>query len=66
MQAGITQKHITFHCARHTAATLLLNNNISLSVVGKILGHKHEKTTEIYAKVMNKTIDKAMDVFDTL
>jgi len=53
MKAGITKK-ITFHCARHTYATLQLGNGTDIYTVSKLLDHKHLKTTEIYAKVMNK------------
>jgi integrase len=52
--AGI-KKHITFHCARHTHAILLLNNGVDIFTVSKMLGHRELKTTSIYAKVMNKT-----------
>ena len=52
-EAGI-QKHITYHCSRHTAATLLLTLGADLYTVSKILGHRSIKTTEIYAKIMDK------------
>lgn len=54
LRAGIT-KHITFHCARHTNAILLLNNGEDIFTVSKMLRHKDLKTTSIYAKVMNET-----------
>ena len=53
MRAGIN-KHITFHCARHTAATLLLNKGADLFSVMKRLGHKDIRTTQIYAKITDK------------
>lgn len=58
--AGI-RKHITFHCARHTFATLLLTADVNLYVVSKLLGHSSVKTTEIYAKVVDKKKREAVD-----
>lgn len=52
MKAGIT-KHITFHCARHTYATLQITLGTDIYTVSKLLGHRHLKTTEIYAKVID-------------
>lgn len=51
--AGIKKK-ITFHCARHTFATLQLSMDTDIYTVSKLLGHKHLKTTEIYTKVIDK------------
>jgi len=52
-KAGIT-KNISFHCARHTYATLQLSVGTDIYTVSKLLGHKSFKTTEIYAKVIDK------------
>ncbi|CAM3918588.1 putative transposase [Flavobacterium branchiophilum] len=52
-KAGI-DKHITFHCGRHSFATLQLTMNTDIYTVSKLLGHRHLKTTEIYAKVIDK------------
>lgn len=58
--AGIN-KHITFHCARHTFATLCLTYDIDLYTVSKLLGHRDIKTTQIYAKLIDKKKDEAID-----
>ena len=52
-EAGI-EKHITYHCSRHTAATMLLTLGVDLYTVSKILGHSSIKMTEAYAKIVDK------------
>src|SRR5688572_20211323 len=47
-KAGIT-KEITFHCFRHTYATLQLSLGTDLYTVSKMLGHREIKTTQVYA-----------------
>lgn len=61
MKAGIT-KHITFHSARHTNAVLLLENGADIYTVQKRLGHKELRTTEIYAKILDKKLKEAANI----
>lgn len=58
--AGITKK-ITFHCFRHTFATLQLSEGTDIYTVSKMLGHRELKTTQIYAKIIDQTKREAAD-----
>ena len=60
LRAGIT-KDITFHCFRHTFATLQLSHGTDIYTVSKMLGHRELKTTQIYAKIINQTYREAAD-----
>ncbi|MEJ5105533.1 tyrosine-type recombinase/integrase [Chryseobacterium sp. MYb328] len=58
-EVGINDQ-ITFHCARHTFATLSLTIGIPIEVISKILGHSDISTTQIYAKVIDDVKIKEM------
>lgn len=58
--AGIT-KDITFHCFRHTFATLQLSKGTDIYTVSKMLGHRELKTTQIYTKIIDQTKREAAD-----
>ena len=64
-EAGI-QKHITYHCSRHAAATLLLTLGADLYTVSKILGHQSIKMTEVYAKIVDKKKIETMNLVNNL
>lgn len=58
--AGIT-KEITFHCFRHTFATMQLSKGTDIYTVSKMLGHRELKTTQVYAKIIDQTKREAAD-----
>jgi integrase len=58
--AGIT-KDITFHCFRHTYATLQLSKGTDIYTVSKMLGNRSLKTTQIYARIIDQTKRDASD-----
>lgn len=50
------EEHVTFHCARHTMATLLLGRGIPITTIQSLLGHSSIRTTQIYSAVTDRTI----------
>lgn len=65
--AGII-KRITFHCSRHTAATLNLSLGTSIETVSKMMGHTKISTTQIYAKIIDvkrkEAVNRQNGLFD--
>ena len=55
--AGIS-KHFSFHSARHTNATLIIDKGANITTVQKLLGHRNISTTQIYSQVMERTLIK--------
>jgi len=62
---GIDGKKVTFHTARHTATTLLLMDS-SIEEVSRILGHSEIRTTQIYAKVLDKQVEATVHRLDNI
>lgn len=58
------EKPISFHVSRHTFATRALRKGISIDKVSKLMGHAAIRETQVYAKIVNQELDKAMDVFN--
>jgi hypothetical protein len=64
-RAGI-DKDITFHCARHTFAVMMLDLGTDIYTVSKLLGHRELSTTQIYAKVMDKNKQAAVSAIPSV
>lgn len=64
--AEISSKHITFHCARHSNAVMLLANGANLMTVKELLGHRDIKSTQVYAKVVDASKHKAVTDLPTI
>ncbi len=63
--AGI-DKHFTFHTARHTFATMMLTLGADLYTTSKLLGHADVKMTQVYAKIVNRKKDEAVNLVNGL
>ena len=60
-QASGIDKPLSTHWARHTGATLLLNEGVPMQIVAKICGHSSTKITEqVYAKLLDETVVDAI------
>jgi integrase len=57
-------KPLTSHMARHTFAVFALNNGVRIEVVSKMLAHTDIKTTQIYAKVLQKEVEAGFDLLE--
>lgn len=64
-KAGI-QKHITWHCGRHSFATNILSNGANIKVTSTLLGHSSLKYTEKYLRAVDELKRKAIDSLPTL
>lgn len=65
-RAGITT-HLTSHVGRHTFATsVALKNKMPIEVLQKVMGHNSIRTTQIYAKVLQESVDEEFDRLDSI
>jgi site-specific recombinase XerD len=57
------KKELTFHIARHTfATTITLTNGVPIESVSKMLGHKSIRTTQHYAKILDRKVSNDMEL----
>ena len=61
--AGI--KNARIHDLRHTFASILVNEGVTLQVAGKLMGHSDTRTTERYSHLVNATLKQATDIFSS-
>lgn len=64
-RAGI-DKHITWHCGRHSFATMILTNGANVKVVSELLGHSSLRFTEIYVRAMDEAKKNAINSLPSL
>jgi len=57
-------KHISFHTARHSWAVRALQKGMRIEYVSRLMGHASVKNTEMYAKILDTELDKAMEIFN--
>ena len=64
-RAGI-DKHITWHCARHSFAVNILNNGANIKTVAALLGHSGLKHTEKYTRAVDALKQDAINSLSVL
>ncbi|MEA1921969.1 MAG: tyrosine-type recombinase/integrase [Pseudomonadota bacterium] len=64
-KAGI-DKHVTCQTLRHSFATTMLENGITIRMLQKLMGHADVKTTELYTHVIDKGISRLTSPLDGL
>ena len=57
-------KHITFHCFRHTFAMQLLSKGIDIYTISALLGHRQVASTQNYAKITPEKVMEAIQKLD--
>lgn len=55
---------ISSHSIRHSFATTLINNDVPITSISKMMAHKSIATTQIYSQLVQETIDSHLSVFN--
>ena len=66
VKKGHVDKKISFHCSRHTFATMMITLGADLYTTSKLLGHANVATTQIYSKIIDKKKVEAVNLVDSL
>ena len=66
VKEGKINKTISFHCSRHTFATMMLTLGADLYTTSKLLGHSNVTTTQIYSKIIDKKKVETVNLVDNL
>ena len=61
VKASGINKHITWHCARHSFAVNILNNGANIKTVASLLGHSGLRHTEKYTRAVDKLKEEAIN-----
>ena len=64
-RAGI-DKHMSWHCARHSFAVNILNNGTNIKTIASLLGHSGLKHTEKYTRAVDKLKEEAINSLSEL
>jgi site-specific recombinase XerD len=57
MKACGIEKPVSYHCGRHSFATIALTNGMPIESVSRVLGHTNITTTQIYAKITSQKLN---------
>ena len=66
MKKADINKKISFHCSRHTFATMMITLGADIFTTSKLLGHANITTTQIYSKIIDKKKVEAVNLVDNL
>jgi site-specific recombinase XerD len=61
VKLAVINKHINWHCARHSFAVNILNNGANIKTVARFLGHSDIKHTKKYTRAVDKLKEDAIN-----